>query len=407
MKIVVQKYGGTSVTTHESRAVIAQNAMALKEQGFHPIIVVSAIGRNGDPYATDTLINFFKSANERYSPKNLDFLLNCGEMISAAIVANTIESFGAKAVAMTGHQAGMVTDIHFGNANVTHVKPKQILKQLEDDVIVVITGFQGMTSDGELTTLGRGGSDTTAAILGVELDAEYIEIYTDVDGVMTADPRIVEGAQVLQNISYEACYQMAVDGAKVVDHKAIDIAKRGNKPLIIKNTFSKSKGTFIGREEDLDEEDRARAVTAVASKNDITQVLVFSSSDDPISRQLLSELEIHEISIDLINFFEDRKIFTVPSNQANEMVSILEKLRLNYKIMSECSKITVVGHNIHGAPGVMKRLVFALAREGIEILQSSDSYSTICCLIKSEHAPLAVKVLHAEFGLDSNFEATR
>ncbi len=399
MKIVVQKYGGTSVTTHESRTRIARNAIALKAQGFSPVIVVSAIGRNGDPYATDTLINFFKSANEAYSSKNLDFILNCGEMISAAIVANTIESFGTKAVAMTGHQAGLITDGDFGNANVIKMNQSSVRKALESGSVVVVTGFQGMTEAGELTTLGRGGSDTTAAVLGVELDAEYIEIYTDVDGVMTADPRIVEGAQVLKNISYEAIYQMAVDGAKVVDHKAIDIAKRGNKPLIIKNTFSESEGTFIGREEALPEVDRARSVTAVASKNDITQVLVFSTSDDPVSRELLNELETHQINIDLMNFFEDRKIFTVTSNQADEMVGILEKLRLSYKIMPDCSKITVVGHNIHGAPGVMKRLVFALAREGIEILQSSDAYSTICCLIKSEHASAALRALHTEFGL--------
>lgn len=399
MKIVVQKYGGTSVTTHESRTRIARNAIALKAQGYSPVIVVSAIGRNGDPYATDTLINFFKSANENYSAQNLDFILNCGEMISAAIVANTIERLGAKAVAMTGHQAGLITDGQFGNANVVRMDQQAVRSALESEQIVVITGFQGMTESGELTTLGRGGSDTTAAVLGVELDAEFIEIYTDVDGVMTADPRIVEGAQVLRNISYEAIYQMAVDGAKVVDHKAIDIAKRGNKPLIIKNTFSESEGTFIGREEALPEVDRARSVTAVASKNDITQVLVFSSSDDPVSRDLLNELEAHQINIDLMNFFEDRKIFTVISNQADAMVGILEKLRLSYKIMPDCSKITVVGHNIHGAPGVMKRLVFALAREGIEILQSSDSYSTICCLIKSEQAPAALRALHTEFGL--------
>ena len=228
MEIVVQKYGGTSVTTHESRTRIAQNAIELKTQGKKPVIVVSAIGRNGDPYATDTLINFFKSANENYSSRNLDFLLNCGEMISAAVVANTIEGLGHKAIALTGHQAGMVTDADFGNANVAYVDTQKIIQQLEKDYIVVVTGFQGITAAGELTTLGRGGSDTTAAVLGVALDAECIEIYTDVDGVMTADPRIVKDAQVLRTISYEECYQLAIDGAKVVDHKAIDIAKKGN-----------------------------------------------------------------------------------------------------------------------------------------------------------------------------------
>ena len=401
MEIVVQKYGGTSVTTHESRTRIAQNAIELKTQGKKPVIVVSAIGRNGDPYATDTLINFFKSANENYSSRNLDFLLNCGEMISAAVVANTIEGLGHKAIALTGHQAGMVTDADFGNANVAYVDTQKIIQQLDKDYIVVVTGFQGITAAGELTTLGRGGSDTTAAVLGVALDAECIEIYTDVDGVMTADPRIVKSAQVLKTISYEECYQMAIDGAKVVDHKAIDIAKKGNKPLIIKNTFSDSVGTIIGREEGSVQGNSEHVVTAVTSKNGITQVMVQSSSDDPVARQLLNELEAHHVSIDLINFFEDRKVFTISTEKSDDVVSILEKLRLKYKITSECSKVTVVGHKIHGVPGVMKRVVFSLAKANIDILQSSDSYSTISCLIKTEHVQAALMALHSEFGLNA------
>lgn len=401
MEIVVQKYGGTSVTSHESRERIAKNAIALKEQGKAPVIVVSAIGRNGDPYATDTLINFFKSANEKFSDQNLDFILNCGEMISAAVVANTIEGLGHKAIAMTGHQAGLITDEHFGNANVLYVKKERLERLIEEKTIIVVTGFQGMTEKGLLTTLGRGGSDTTAAILGVELDASCIEIYTDVDGVMTADPRMVKDAQVLRTISYEECYQMALDGAKVVDHKAIDIAKKGNKPLVIKNTFSNSPGTIIGRERSSfsSAAKEERIVTAVTSKNNITQVLVYTTVADPVSNQLLNELDNHKVSIDLINFFEDRKVFTIPSDKADEVVSILEKLRLQYKITSECSKVTVVGNKIHGVPGVMKRLVFALAKAEIEILQSSDSYSTISCLIKSDRVKEALMALHTEFNL--------
>lgn len=401
MEIVVQKYGGTSVTTPESRDRIAKNAIALKEQGKSPVIVVSAIGRNGDPYATDTLINFFKSANEKYSDQNLDFILNCGEMISAAVVANTIEGLGHKALALTGFQAGLVTDEHFGNANVQTVKKERLERLLEDNTIVVVTGFQGVTEKGQLTTLGRGGSDTTAAILGVALDAECIEIYTDVDGVMTADPRMVKDAQVLRTISYEECYQMALDGAKVVDHKAIDIAKKGNKPLIIKNTFSNSPGTIIGRERSSfsSAAKTERIVTAVTSKNNITQVLVYTDPGETSGKQLLKELEAHKVSIDLINFFEDRKVFTIPSDKSDDVVGILEKLRLQYKITPDCSKVTVVGNKIHGVPGVMKRLVFALANADIEILQSSDSYSTISCLIKSERVREALMALHTEFNL--------
>lgn len=398
MSIIVQKYGGTSVTTHESRSRIAKNAIDLKLEGKQPVIVVSAIGRNGDPYATDTLINFFKSANENYSLRNLDFILNCGEMISAAVVANTIESMGHKSICMTGYQAGIITDEHFGNANVSRVEKDKLMKAVEDGYIVVVTGFQGITESGVITTLGRGGSDATAAILGVALDADSIEIYTDVDGVMTADPRLVKEAQVLKSISYEECYQLAIDGAKVVDHKAIDIAKRGNKPLIIKNTFSDSQGTVIGREE-LHEEDHEKIITAVTSKNNITQILVMTSVTDPASKELLNELEHKKVSIDLINFFEDRKVFTVPSDKTDEVVVILEKLRLTYKIHSNCSKVTIVGNKIHGVPGVMKRLVFALAKADIEILQSSDSYSTISCLISSEHVSEALQALHDEFDL--------
>ena len=201
MSIRVLKYGGTSVTTPESRERIAKTAIRHKEEGQDVVVVVSAMGRSGDPYATDTLISLFKAQNENYRPRNLDFLMNCGEMISASLIANTIEKFGASAICMTGQQAGLITDDHFGDARVIRVEKEKMLRPLEDGKIIVLTGFQGVTETGWLTTLGRGGSDTTAAVVGVALDAESIEIFTDVDGIMTADPRIVGEARVLNAIS--------------------------------------------------------------------------------------------------------------------------------------------------------------------------------------------------------------
>lgn len=400
MDIIVRKYGGTSVSTENSRNLIADEAVKLKRSGKYPVIVVSAIGRSGDPYATDTLIASVTSVNPDVSKRELDMIMSCGEVISASIMAATIANKGEKSVALTGFQAGIITDENYSNASVIEVDTSNIITRLKNDEIVVVTGFQGITRSGNITTLGRGGSDNTAAILGSALKAESIEIYTDVDGVMTADPRIVSNAKVLTTISYDEVYQMAIDGAKVVDHKAIEVAKDNGRILKIKNTFSDAEGTIITSDEVVDKSNKNKnLITAVTARTNVSQYTVHIDSKNEKNEALLVDMERMGISIDLINFFDDRKVYTINSKDILNMNFILENLKLDYFIIKNCSKIAVIGHRINGIPGVMKRIVLALNKKNIEILQSSDSNTTIWCLVREADTTNAIIILHDEFEL--------
>lgn len=404
MDIVVQKFGGTSVATQELREKVAQRVISNKKEGKHPVVVVSAIGRKGAPYATDTLINFAQDIYKEYDSRELDMIMACGEIISSVVLANTIKSLGYKAIALTGHQAGIITDDRYGDAEVLSVDSSRILDLLEKDFIPVVTGFQGATEKGDITTLGRGGSDTSATILGEALNAQLVEIYTDVDGVMTADPRLVPEARVMESISYDEIYQMAEDGAKVVHPRAVTIAKRGNITLKIKNTLTDAPGTIIHNKtpyinrysKNLSKDD---VITAIAHKSDITQVNVYFEDSVEKNELLMNALSDHEISIDLISFFVDKKIFTIESKNIEKVEKILEENKFEYEFVKDCSKITVVGLKMRGIPGVMARIVNSLSRKSVKILQSSDSHSTISCLVRGNDTIKAVNALHKEFNL--------
>lgn len=401
MRISVLKYGGTSVASEEGRHRIVEQVLKNKAEGFAPVVVVSAIGRKGDPYATDTLIHLLPAPELDYRTREMDLLMSCGELISAVLTANRFKQEGHAAVAMTGFQAGIRTDSNFGDARILSVNPDGILKELEAGNIVIVTGFQGMDEEGNITTLGRGGSDTTAAVLGVALDAERIEIYTDVEGVMTADPRVVSDARILDQISYDEVYQMAKDGAKVVDYKAVAIAREAGKVMFIKSTFSDAPGTEIkGHTRNIDDlSDPTKVLTAVAAKHGFVQLSVEIAARDHHNEELLNALEQNRISIDMINFFDNRKVFIIDEKELFKAEEILKEIGLEYHVLDACTKVTAIGHRMHGVPGVMKRIVFALSREGIEILQSSDSNTTISCLVRTDVAARALQVLHEEFKL--------
>ncbi|MGL5868099.1 aspartate kinase, partial [Clostridium chrysemydis] len=231
MKIVVQKFGGTSVSTKERRERVVNKVISAIKEGYSPIVVVSAMGRKGEPYATDTLLSLvdcnFKDSNKQAQ----DLLMCCGEFISSVVMSNELFNNGVNAVPLTGGQAGIITDDVFSDAKHKEVDSKELLRLVENGKVPVVTGFQGITEKGYFTTLGRGGSDTSAAILGAAVNAERIEIYTDVDGIMTADPRIVKEASLIDVISYTEVFQLADQGAKVVHPRAVDIAMKHNIPL--------------------------------------------------------------------------------------------------------------------------------------------------------------------------------
>ncbi|MGJ7045592.1 aspartate kinase [Thermoanaerobacterium xylanolyticum] len=398
--IIVQKFGGTSVSTSERRNMAVSKVVDAIEQGFMPVVVVSAIGRSGDPYATDTLINFAKSIYKDTPKRELDILMSCGEIISSVIFSNVLMSKGYKSKVFTGGQAGIITDDNFGDAEIIRVEPQYLIDALNQNIIPVVAGFQGITVDGDITTLGRGGSDTTAALLGEALKAYAVEIYTDVDGIMTADPRIVSNAHILKRISYNEVFQLAEQGAKVIHPRAVEIAMRGNIPLVIKNTMSDSPGTIITQYNNVYNNiyDSDNLVTGIANMNNRVQVIIELNRDD---KDIFGKIAEAKISIDLINVFPDRKIFTISEADLSKLETLLKENDVKYAIKKNCSKVSIIGNRIRGVPGVMARIIKALSDNNIEIFQTADSHNTISCLVSQDKADIAVKVLHDEFKLES------
>lgn len=247
MTVVVQKFGGTSVNTAEKRDMVMAKIIAAREKGHDVVVVVSAMGRRGEPYATDTFLDMLKELGPNPSPKLKDLLTSCGEIITTCVLVQALETKGYPAVAMTGFQAGIITDQNFSNAEIIKINPAKIKKQLEQGKIVVAAGFQGWTEDMDITTLGRGGSDTTAIALGGALEADEVIIYTDVPGAAFTDPRIIPQAPYLKSIDFYPMYLLARAGTKVIHHRAVKTAITYNRPFYIRSTFNDDPGTLIGQ----------------------------------------------------------------------------------------------------------------------------------------------------------------
>lgn len=403
MTIVVQKFGGTSVESYEKMQQVCNIIKNYKEKGLDLVVVVSAMGRKGAPYATDTLINLCKNVNENSSKRELDLIMSCGEIISGTILTNMLKGNGIDAVFLTGSQAGIYTDGKFSDSRILDIKPERIYKELDEGKVVIVAGFQGTTESGEVTTLGRGGSDTSAVAIGKALECETVEIYTDVDGIMTADPRVEPEAKVLDYINYEEVFQMADKGAKVIHPRAVEIAKSGSIALNIKNTLNPSHpGTRIsGMSPKFEVNKEAKSLhtmTAVAHKNGITQIKVKSKED--IFTDIMNEIESNEISLDMINFFVEEKAFVIDHEKLNILKDILNNHDLEYTVKENCAKVTLIGTKMTGIPGVMAKIVRALSKAKINLLQTSDSNMTISCLVEEQDMKSAVHAIHYEFKLN-------
>lgn len=405
MKFIVQKFGGTSVATPEMRAKVVEKIIAAREEGYTPVVVVSAIGRSGDPYATDTLINFARQTYREVSAREMDMLMSCGEIISGVIMAATLQKAGHPAVFLTGAQAGIITDDNYNEARILKVKPENILRQAREGKIVVVAGFQGITEEGEITTLGRGGSDTTAAALGVALNAAYVDIYTDVEGIMTADPRIVGEAQALEKVTYDEICQLAHEGAKVVHPRAVEIVMQRNIPLRVRSTFSDTPGTLVTSSGEVYrgtiDITRDRTVTGITQIPNIVQFKVPITEEGPggltQQRRLFKSLALSGISLDFINVFPDEVVFTVKEDVWQKAAQILDNAGFKAVVTPDCAKVAAVGAGMTGVPGVMAAIVEALTREDIRIMQTNDSYTTIWVLVKKEDMEKAVRALHRRF----------
>ncbi len=399
MKIIIQKFGGTSVSTAESRLRVVEKVHKAMQCGYTPVVVVSAMGRRGEPYATDTLLSLGAEACADLPPRDRDLLAGCGEIISSVVMAGTLISHGIAASALTGAQAGILTDERFGKAGCLHVEPTRIMGCLKEGIVPVVAGFQGASRNGDLTTLGRGGSDTTASLLGVALHADAIEIYTDVDGIMTADPRVVSEARVIDSVSYAEVFQMADEGAHVIHPSAVEVAMGGNIPLIVRNTFSEEAGTRIsahGAPAAAPEE--GDIMTSIAQMPGRAQ-LTASLEDAEKADRLLSDLADHDISIDLINIFPGHMACTVAEEDKERAVERFHAMGVEPQVVGNCVKVSCIGHKMRGVPGVMARIAHALRQAGVAILQTADSHMTISCLVAKEQAVDAVQALHREFHL--------
>jgi len=400
MAIVVQKYGGTSVRSPESRELIVNKVKQLVEQKKQVVLVVSAMGRKGEPYATDSLIQLLNLNESPVSRRELDLIMSCGEVISTAVMTQTLLSHGIMAKSLTGYQAGMITDDCHGDARILMVNPQRIHECLDEGNVVVIAGFQGMSDQGDITTLGRGGSDTSAVAIGEALEADCVEIYTDVDGVMTADPRLVSDSKVLSSVTYDEVYHMAVYGAKVVDHKAVSIARRSKCPLVIKNTFTDHQGTIIADQAYLNKMNLSnpKRITAVTSHGLVRRVTMNISGHN--HERLFDEMARRDIQMDMLNFSDHSQSFTISQGQVDDLQAICLELGFNYEMSDEQEKITVVGFKIHHKPGIIKETIMALTDADLEILQSSNSNTSISFLINKGDSPKAVQVLHERFQLN-------
>ncbi len=397
MNVVVLKFGGSSLATHELREIAASRVLDAVRRGDSPVVVCSALGRAPDPYATDSLAELLGPVR---SGPNRDLLLACGEAIACAVFAELLCALGIPAQAMNGLQAGITTDEKYGDAEIVEVDPQPIRAVLARGVVPVVTGFQGGAPDGSTTTLGRGGSDLTAVALGDALGAHSVEIFTDVSGVMTADPRRVAGAHPLDRATQAELVELAGNGAKVMHHKAAELAHATRTPYVVKGLRS-GVGTTI---DDSAPVDANRPVSGLTVIHDVTfcriiQGLTEDAVRADVDRDVLARVAERGISIDMVNVNDAGVFFIVDDEAADAVRPALADLNLALRMRPHCAKISVVGAGMRGTPGVIYRVVKAVTDAGVEIIHSTDSNITISILVPAAQSLTAEQALHDTFRL--------
>jgi aspartate kinase len=397
VSVVVQKFGGSSVSTPELREIAASRVLEASRSGSQVVVVVSAMGRTPDPYATDTLLGLIGPA--RGGP-NRDLLLAVGEMISAAVFAELLTSLGAPAQAMTGGQAGILTDDTFGDARILEVDTTAVRMALDAGIIPVVTGFQGATRGGGVSTLGRGGSDLTAIALGDALGASSVDIYTDVSGVFTADPRRVADAHSIDRVTPAEMVELAGNGAKVMHSKAAELAHATKTPYAVKGLRS-NVGTLIDDDAPID---RDRPVTGITALRNVSFFRVIQGLSDEggratLDRELFDRLAAKNISIDMINVNDAGVFFVCDDENVERVRAELHNLNLALRVRMHCAKLSIVGAGMRGTPGVMAGVVRAVTGATVEIIHSTDSNITISVLVPDDGAMRAEQALHDFFAL--------
>tara|TARA_B100001029_G_scaffold80269_1_gene65838 strand:- start:419 stop:1642 length:1224 start_codon:yes stop_codon:yes gene_type:complete len=404
-KIVVQKYGGTSIGDVEKLKSIAKKVSDKKEAGFFPIVVVSAMGKS-----TDELVRMSEEVTfNKKSPdlREKDTLLSTGELVSSTLLAISIKSLDKKVISLSGSQAGITTDDIHGSARISDINTSRILQEIKEDKIIIIAGFQGVNIDGDITTLGRGGSDTTAVALAAALNADVCEIYTDVEGIYTTDPRIVSNAKKLDKINYEDMLEMAVLGAKM-HPRSIELASIYDVPVYVAGTFSKETGTLITKGVNME---KTKTVTGIAIDKNVSKITIKKIKNLPgTAASILKPLSDNSISIDVIvqNTPSDGFIDFSFSLSQEDLEKAYEILNNNNNTLDfeevvkgeDFAKVSLVGTGMQNAPGYATEMFNALGEKNISIDMITTSEIRITCLINQNDLDIAVNSLHETFELD-------
>lgn len=383
MPISVLKFGGTSLSESYKRDAAVRNVKYELDQGYQVIAVVSAMGRMGDPYATDTLYSL--TEGECLPSHQQSLLLSCGELISAVIFSATLHSRGIKSEILTGKQAGIKTDKTY-NADICSIDPTLLQEALKHSEVIIVPGFQGEDEKGRISTLGRGGSDTSACAIAAALKASSCKIFTDVAGIMSGDPRIVDHASVVKRLHYDEAFHVAHQGAKIIHPKAVEWARKGSVPVWT-GDLSGEGGTWIGSEMP------AESVHSVTAVENLVQISVQAQDCDYIFRILAEK----GISIDLISIQPVEVKFTIQHEDFSDLNDVLKQHQVYFKFRQNVSKIALIGSSIAGRPGVASAIVTLLTENKINIWQTADSHMTFWILLNSDKSPFAQQLLHQHF----------
>ena len=404
MALIVQKYGGTSVADPDRIRAVAEHVAFTKRHGNDVVLVVSAMGKS-----TDNLIALAEKVSSVRTGREMDMLLTTGEQVSMALVSMALADVGVDAMSLTGDQMGIITDTVHGKAKILEVKPERAQEAIAQGKVVVVAGFQGLSTNNEITTLGRGGSDTTAVAIAAALGADSCEIYTDVTGVFSADPRIVPQARKLARISFDEMLEMAGAGSKVLALRSVEFARNHNVPLQVRSSFTWEPGTWVTAEESSMEDPIISGIVQDANESKVT---VLSVPDRPgISAALFEPLAAANVNVDMIvqNTSNDGKTdisFTVPKAELKIALEIVESVAAEIGAggvshQSDIAKVSLVGAGMKTSPGIAAKMFRVLADEKINIEMISTSTIRISGVVAAASTEKACQVLHTAFGLDS------
>ena len=405
MPLVVQKYGGTSVGTIDRIQHVAQKIASIRKTGTQVVVVVSAMAGE-----TDKLLKMARQICDNPERREMDLLLSSGERISSALLTMALQARGIPAISMTGRQIGLQTDSVHTRARIKQIDAKRAQQALNENNVIVVAGFQGINEKGDVTTLGRGGSDTSAVALAVALGASQCEIYTDVDGVYTADPRMVPKANKLDVVSYDEMLEMASLGAKVLQIRCVEFAHKFKMPLVVKSSYIEGgKGTLICEEDSNMEQP---VVSGIMYDKNQAKITLKEVPDQPgIAANIFGSIADAGLSVDMIiqNISAEGHTdlsFTLGREELNEAMVIMEKVAkkiraVNVSADSKIAKISIVGAGMRSHSGVAARIFKTLSKEKINILMISTSEIKVSCIIEQKHTKAAVNALHTAFGLDT------